>query len=125
MNTYTRRSLVYPITVLMVTGILLIGIPNLVFSLLGSNMTYPPEIANLLGMFTIGLGTLVALIYRYKIRQLYMWTLFIRLFFVSVLVYLYLKYSNPFFLTVLGVLILGMFLTILGVFIDKKQSKSL
>lgn len=122
---YTRTSLLYPVMVLIGTGILLLSIPNLVFTLLGSEITYPTEIVNLVGMFCIGLGSLVALIYYYRVQQLYIWTLFIRLMFVCILVYLFIQYSNLFFLSVLGILVLGMLLTIIGLFIDQKQSKEL
>lgn len=122
---HTRLSLLYPIIVLFVSGLLLIFRPGLVFSLLLSNVEYPEELANLLGMMFLGLGTLVALIFKYRTEVFYKWTIVIRTFFCVSTVVLFLIYKNPFFIALLFIILFGILLTILGLVKDQRIKKIL
>ncbi len=117
---HTRLSLLYPITVLLVSGLLLLSRPGLVFSLLQSNTAYPPELGNLLGMMFLGLGSLVALVFRYKFEELYTWTIAIRVFFSLYTIVLYLTYKNPFFIALLFIILIGILITVLGLVKDQR-----
>ncbi len=116
----TRLSLLYPIVVLLVSGSLLLIRPGLVFSTLQSNVTYPPELGNLLGVMFLGLGSLVALVFRYKFEELYTWTIAIRLFFSLCAITLYFIYNNPFFMALLFIILIGILITILGLVKDQR-----
>lgn len=116
----TRLSLLYPIVVLLVSGTLLLVRPGLVFSLLQSNTTYPPELGNLLGMMFLGLGSLVTLVFRYKVEEIYTWTIGIRLFFSACAIILYFIYNNPFFIALLFIILIGILVTVLGLVKDQR-----
>jgi hypothetical protein len=62
-------------------------------------------------MLLLGLAILVTQIIRNRIEVLYPTTLVVRLFFLVVLAYLYLSSSDPFFLVVFGIVVLGVILT--------------
>ncbi len=119
---YTRLSLLYPVAILLVSGLLLLIRPGLVFSILQSSKQYPSDIANLLGMMFLGLGALVALIYKYKAEKIYHWTVGIRGFFGLCSIGLYYKYQNLFFISLLLIILIGILLTTLGLYKDNKHS---
>ena len=118
---YTRMSLLYPIAVLWVSGILLIARPSVVFSLLGSTLLPQTELANLLGMLFLGLGALVSLVYYYKVTVIYKWTIAIRAVFVALTLGFFLIHQDPFFLSLLAIIVIGVLLTVLGQWKDGKQ----
>lgn len=109
-----RKSLLYPIAVLSLSGLSLLILPELTVELLGSDRPYPPELLRLLAMFILGLASFVSLTYQFKAAPFYMFTVIIRLGFALVLSILYLFYSNPLFLVILVVLLLGLSLTLLA-----------
>ncbi len=117
---YTRLSLLYPIVVLLVSGLILLIQPSLVFSILKSNTTYRPEIANLLGMMFIGLGIIILLIFWHKAQNIYKWTIPVRIFFCICSIGFYFLYQNPFFIMLLFIILIGIFITILGVVKDQR-----
>ncbi len=117
---HTRLSLLHTIVVLLVSGSLLLIRPGLVFSTLQSNAIYPPELGNLLGIMFLGLGSLVALVFRYKFEELYKWTIAIRAFFSLYAMVLYLTYKNPFFIALLFIILIGILITVLGLVKDQR-----
>ncbi len=123
MMKYTRLSLLYPIIVLLVSGLLLIIQPSLVFSILNSNTSYQPDIANLLGMMFIGLGTLITLVFWYRVQKIYKWTIPIRLFFSICSIVLFCIYQNPFFVMLLFIILIGILITIFGMVKDQELKK--
>lgn len=116
---FTRLSLLYPITVLWISGSLLLFMPRLVFSLLGSNVSYEIAMGNLLGMMFLGLGSLVTLVYRYELKNIYRWTIWIRVFFCLCCLGFYFVHKNPFFLSLFGIILVGAMLTLVGYLKDK------
>ncbi|MDY8134362.1 hypothetical protein [Aquimarina sp. 2201CG5-10] len=117
---YTRLSLLYSITVLFVSGLLLLSWPNLVFSTLWSNTSFPPQLSNLLGVIFLGLGSMVGLIFYYKVEKIYRWTIFIRIFFSLCTIGFYYKYQNPFFIAFLFIILIGVLITVLGLVKDQE-----
>ncbi len=120
---YTRLSLLYPITILLVSGLLLLLRPDLVFFLLQSNVKYPSEMGNLLGMMFWGLGFLIVLVFKFQVEKIYTWTIAIRTFFSLSSIVLYLIYRNPFFIALLVIILIGILITILGLFLDQRIKK--
>ncbi len=62
-------------------------------------------------MLLLGLAILVTQIIRHRIEVLYPTTLVVRLFFLAVLAYLFVSSSDPFFLVVFGIVLLGVVFT--------------
>ncbi|MEM9361370.1 MAG: hypothetical protein AAGA43_01995 [Bacteroidota bacterium] len=71
-------------------------------------------VVRLMGMFVIGLASFVSLTYSYKLEKLYVWTIYIRLFFLITLVVLFSLYKNLLFGVILSILVLGIVLTVVA-----------
>jgi hypothetical protein len=107
----TRLSLFYLASYLTVAGLALLLVPTFALQVLFSNGDYGDVIPRLAGMLLLGLAILVTQIIRHRIEALYPTTLVVRLFFLVVLAYLYLSSSDPFFLVVFGIVLLGVVFT--------------
>ena len=107
----TRLSLFYLAGYLWFAGLALLLVPTFALKLLLSNGDYDDFFPRLAGMLLIGLAILVTQIIRHRIEVLYPTTLVVRLFFLVVLGYLYLSSSDPFFLVVFGIVVLGVLFT--------------
>ncbi len=120
---HTRLSLLYSIAVLWISGLLLLVKPSLVFSFLNSSTTYPLELANLLGVLFLIIGSFITLIFKYKIEKIYKWTILIRIFFSLCSLGLYFVYHNSFFVTLLFMILIGVLITVLGLVKDQEIKK--
>jgi thiol:disulfide interchange protein len=107
----TRLSLYYLAGYLTFAGLALLLVPSFALKLLLSNGDYGETFPRLAGMLLIGLAILVTQIIRHRIEVLYPTTLVVRLFFLVVFAYLFLSSSDPFFLVVFGIVLLGVILT--------------
>ena len=107
----TRLSLYYLAGYLTFAGLALLLVPSFALKLLLSNGDYGDAFPRLAGMLLIGLAILVTQIIRHRIEVLYPTTLVVRLFFLVVFAYLFLSSSDPFFLVVFGIVLLGVILT--------------
>ena len=107
----TRLSLYYLAGYLTFAGLALLLVPSFALKLLLSNGDYGETFPRLAGMLLIGLAILVSQIIRHRIEVLYPTTLVVRLFFLIVFAYLFLSSSDPFFLVVFGIVLLGVILT--------------
>ena len=107
----TRLSLYYLAGYLTFAGLALLLVPSFALKLLLSNGDYGETFPRLAGMLLIGLAILVTQIIRHRIEVLYPTTLVVRLFFLVVFAYLFLSSSDPFFLVVFGIVLLGVVLT--------------
>ena len=107
----TRLSLYYLAGYLTFAGLALLLVPSFALKLLLSNGDYGDTFPRLAGMLLIGLAILVTQIIRHRIEVLYPTTLVVRLFFLIVFAYLFLSSSDPFFLVVFGIVLLGVILT--------------
>jgi hypothetical protein len=107
----TRLSLYYLSGYLTFAGLALLLVPTFALQLLFSNGDYGEVFPRLAGMLLLGLAILITQIIRHRIEALYATTLVVRLFFLVVLAYLYLSSSDPFFLVVFGIVVLGVIFT--------------
>lgn len=109
--TLTRLSLYYVVAYLAVAGLALLLVPNFALSLLLSNGSYGDVMPRFVGMTLLGLDILVFQIVRLRVEQLYLTTLIVRLFFLVVLLGLFLISSDPFFLVVFLIVVVGVVMT--------------
>ena len=107
----TRLSLYYLAGYLTFAGLALLLVPSFALKLLLSNGHYGETFPRLAGMLLLGLAILVTQIIRHRVEVLYPTTLVVRLFFLVVFAYLFLSSSDPFFLVVFGIVLLGVVLT--------------
>jgi hypothetical protein len=117
----TKLSLYYLATYLTTTGLGLMLVPDLTLSLLFSNRRYDDIFVRFSGGLMFALGLIVIQVIRKRIEVLYPMTLVIRSFLIPLGVFLYFKSKDPLFLVVLAVVSLGMVLTGISYFRDRKR----
>jgi hypothetical protein len=118
----TNLSLYYLAGYLIPAGALLLLVPEFATKLLLSNRTYDYAPFRLVGILLIGLGILVVQIIRYRLQVLYPTTVLIRLLISATLIGLYAQTSDPFFLVVLTVVVIGIVLTVTSYLLDRRQT---
>jgi len=118
----TNLSLYYLAGYLLPAGTLLLLAPDFATKLLLSNRTYDDAPFRLAGVLLIGLGILVVQMIRYKLEVLYPTTVVIRLLISGTLIALYLRTSDPFFLVVLLVVVIGIALTATSYVLDRRTA---
>jgi uncharacterized protein YjeT (DUF2065 family) len=119
----TRLSLFYLATYLPIAGILLLLVPDTATKLLLSNRTYDDVFTRLAGALLLAVGTLVIGIIRYRVEVLYPWTVVIRIGLCAVLLALYLRTSDPFFVVIFVVVLIGLVLTG-GTYLVERRAKA-
>ena len=107
----TRLSLFYLATYLPIAGLLLLFVPDFATKLLLSNRTYDDVFTRLAGALLLALGILVIQIVRHRVEVLYPWTVVIRVGLGTVLAALYFRTSDPFFIVIFIVVLIGLVLT--------------
>ncbi len=122
--TLTRLSLFYLATYLPVAGLLLLLVPDTATRLLLSDGTYDDVFTRLAGAVLLAIGVLVIGIVRHRVEVLYVWTVGVRVFLATVLLVLYAKTSDPFFLTVFAIVGFGVVLTAAGYYLDRRSGRS-
>src|SRR5215212_4721683 len=118
----TNLSLYYLAGYLIPAGTLLVLVPDFATKLLLSNRTYDDAPFRLAGVLLIGLGILVVQMIRYRLEVLYPTTILIRLGISATLIGLYLRTSDPFFLVVLAVVVIGIGLTATSFVLDRRRA---
>ena len=116
----THLSLFYLAGYLLPAGTLLLLVPDVATKLLLSNRTYDDAPFRLAGVALIGLGILVVQMIRYRLEVLYPTTIVIRLLISATLLSLYFRTSDPFFLVVLAVVVIGIVLTGSSYLLDRR-----
>jgi uncharacterized protein YjeT (DUF2065 family) len=116
----TNLSLYYLAGYLLPAGTLLLLVPEFATKLLLSNRTYDDAPFRLAGVLLIGLGILVVQMIRYRLEVLYPTTVLIRLLISATLIGLYARTSDPFFLVVLTVVVIGIVLTATSYLLDRR-----
>ena len=116
----THLSLYYLAGYLLPAGTLLLLVPDVATKLLLSNRSYDDAPFRLAGVALIGLGILVVQMIRYRLEVLYQTTIVIRLLISATLIGLYLRTSDPFFLVVLAVVVIGILLTASSYVLDRR-----
>jgi len=117
----TRLSLYCLAGYLIAGGLALLLAPQATLKLLLSNGHYGDAFPRLAGMLASGLGMNIAGIIRARTQALYPATLLVRLYFVVCLLSLYVINADPFFLVVLGVVLVGVVLTLTAYLVDRAR----
>jgi uncharacterized protein YjeT (DUF2065 family) len=118
----THLSLYYLAGYLLPAGTLLLLAPDFATKLLLSNRTYDDAPFRLAGVLLIGLGILVVQMIRHRLVVLYPTTIAIRILISATLIWLYLRTSDPFFLVVLLVVVIGIVLTATSFVLDRRRA---
>jgi hypothetical protein len=108
---WTRLSLFYLCTYLLIGGLGLLLFPTLALALLLSNGHYDDVMTRVAGMVLAGLGLVIYGIIKTRSEALYPFTLQVRAFFVACIAAFYAMTRDPLFLVLLGIVGLGMMLT--------------
>ena len=119
-----QLSLYYLAGYLIGGGLGLLAAPELALRLLLSNGSYGVIMPRLAGLLMLGLGTLIAQIIRHDIHSLYLTAIFVRLVFCAAMVWFYFLSRDPLFLTLLGIIGLGVALTATGYTLDRQARVS-
>ena len=117
----THLSLYYLAGYLLPAGALLL-VPDVATKLLLSNRTYDDAPFRLAGILLIGLGILVVQIIRHRLAVLYPTTIVVRVLISATLIWLYLRTSDPFFLVVLTIVVIGIGLTATSYVLDRRRA---
>jgi uncharacterized protein YjeT (DUF2065 family) len=107
----TRLSLWYLASYLWVGGISFLLLPQLSATLFQSNAQYPDVMLQAIGMFMVVLGFIVMQIIRHRAETLYSTTLMVRAFICVSLIAFFVTTSDPLFLVLFAIVILGMLVT--------------
>jgi uncharacterized protein YjeT (DUF2065 family) len=118
----THLSLYYLAGYLIPAGTLLLLVPDFATKLLLSNRTYDDAPFRLAGVLLIGLGILVVQMIRHRLEVLYPTTIVIRILISTTLIWLYVRTSDPFFLVVLLVVVIGIGLTAASYVLDRRRA---
>ena len=116
----THLSLYYLIGYLILAGLALIAAPQLALKLLLSNGSYGDVLPRLLGVVLLALGIVILQIVRLQLEVLYSTTLIVRGIILVCLLGLYLYAHDPFFLSLIGVVGLGVLLTGVSYWLDRR-----
>ena len=117
----TNLSLYYLAGYLIPAGLLLLFVPQLALDLLFSNGTYDVAPFRLVGILLIVLGVIIVQIIRFKIDELYMTTIAVRIFISTGLMALFLTTGDPFFLVIFFVVAFGLVLTSVSYVLDRRD----
>jgi hypothetical protein len=117
----TRLSLLYVTTYLAVSGVGFLLFPDLSLRLLFSNGHYETLFVRVTGLFIFALSILVSQCFRYRIKDLYLTLIWVRVFLCTSYVVFYSKTSDPLFLAFLAVVGLGLSMSVYGYYLDRKE----
>ncbi len=118
---WTRVSFFYLITYLSLGGIGLLAAPDFAMHLLGSTAGYSTPLARFIGAFMIALSLLVIQIARHRVEVLYLTALLVRVVLVGTVMWLYTETRDLLFLSISGIVGLGMVFTALGLIADRSM----
>lgn len=117
----TRLSLFYLAGYLGIGGAGLLFAPQQSLALLGAARSYDPVFVRFSGMFMLALSAVVATFIQHRLEALYGNTLIIRAFFVVCLIWFFRQTQDPVFLSILGVVVLGVVLTTTCLVLDRRE----
>jgi len=118
----THLSLYYLAGYLLPAGLLLLFVPDFATKLLLSNRDYDDAPFRLAGIALTALGILIVQIIRLRIEALYTTTVLVRLFILAGLAGLFASTSDPFFLVIFGVVLIGVVLTTTSYLLDRRAT---
>ena len=114
----TRISLFYVIGYLIPGGLGLLVAPQLALKLLFSTGTYSDVMPRMVGLMMVALGVFVFQIVRHKVETLYLTALGVRGGMLPVLLSFYLVSGDQLFLTLLGIVGVGVTYTSISYWLD-------
>ena len=117
----TNLSLYYLAGYLVPAGLLLLFVPEFATKLLLSNQTYDYAPFRLAGVLLLVLGILIVQIIRHKLEMLYSTTLVARALISATLVWLLLSTGDPFFGVILVIVLIGVGLTGVSYWLDRRD----
>jgi uncharacterized protein YjeT (DUF2065 family) len=120
----TRLSLYYLAGYLIPAGVMFFFAPQLTLKLLFSNGHYEDACVRFCGVLILGLGIVVVQLIRHRVDVLYPTTLLIRAVLSVGLVTLYFRTGDPCFLSILGVVLVGVMLTGTAWLAERRRSRS-
>lgn len=118
----THLSLYYLAGYLLPAGLLLLTVPAFARKLLLSNREYDDAPFRLVGILLIVLGLIVVQIIRHRIEVLYTTTVVARVLISLTLIAIYVETSDPFFLVILTIVLIGVALTTWSYVTDRRRS---
>lgn len=118
----TRLSLFYLGTYLVLIGLGLLFVPAGTLKLLLSNRDYGDIFPRIAGMLMSGLGLSIFGMIRTRSSELYPATLFMRVYFIACFVAFYAMTRDPLFLVLIGIVGLGLILTLSSYLLDREGS---
>jgi uncharacterized protein YjeT (DUF2065 family) len=117
----TNLSLYYLAGYLVPAGLLLLFVPEFATKLLLSNHTYDYAPFRLAGVLLLVLGILIVQIIRHKLSVLYSTTLVARALISATLLWLFAMTGDPFFAVILVVVLIGVALTGVSYWLDRRD----
>ena len=117
----TNLSLYYLAGYLLPAGLLLLTVPEFARKLLLSNRDYDDAPFRLVGVLLIVLGIIIVQIIRHRLEMLYTTTLVVRVLISLTLIAIYLETSDPFFLVILAIVLIGVALTTWSYLTDRQR----
>jgi len=121
MNT-TRLSLLYLGSYLVLIGLGLLFAPHGTLKMLLSNRDYDDVFPRIAGMLMSGLGLAIFGMIRARASALYPATLVLRVYFLACFVAFYAMTRDPLFLVLIGIVGLGLVLTLSAYLLDRKSA---
>jgi uncharacterized protein YjeT (DUF2065 family) len=103
-----------------VGGIGLLVAPHLTTRLLGATGPYPRVMLRLVGGFMVALSLVIIGIVRDRVEVLYPVTLLVRVVLLTTLLWVFVDSRDPMFLSLAGIVALGMMLTAVGLVKDRR-----
>ncbi|MBM2841667.1 MAG: hypothetical protein HW412_2195 [Bacteroidetes bacterium] len=116
----TRFSLFYVAGFLTFAGIFMLVDPRTATQLLLSNTDYGDIMPRLAGGLLVGLAMIVVQIIRFRAESLYTTTIAVRIVFCLIFIWLYAIGHDPMFLILLAVVGLGVIMSAMSYFFDKR-----
>jgi hypothetical protein len=118
----TRLSLLYLGSYLTLIGLGLLAAPGETLRLLQSKGDYGDVFPRVAGMLMSGLGVAVFGLVRARADALYPATLLIRIYFLVCISFFYWRTTDPFFLVLLVIVVIGFVLTSAAFLFERKRS---
>jgi hypothetical protein len=115
----TRLSLFYLSSYLLLIGLGLLFAPLATLRILQSNANYDNVFPRVAGMLMSGLGLSIVGMIQARSTQLYPATLVIRVYFIACFIAFYAMTWDPLFLVLLGIVGLGLVLTLTAYLLDR------
>jgi len=118
----TRVSLFYLGSYLVLIGFGFLLVPDGSLKMLQSNRHYDETFVRIAGMLMSGLGLAIFGMIRARAFELYPATMLMRVYFIGCFVAFYLTTHDPLFLVLVGIVGLGLLLTLSSYLFDRKSS---